>query len=178
MRSEWVKREEMEHVLRALMPENRLACQVAMDTGLRIGDVLALKTAKLKQRMTVLEQKTGKSRKIYLKKGLYEQLLRQAGEVYVFPHRYDGKRHRTRQTVYKDVIRAAKAFRLESHVSPHSLRKMYAVEEFHRTGDAKAVQKALNHSDVSISALYFLADQLTKRKNQSKLRGTVKKDVG
>ena len=170
MKAEWVKRDEMEHVLRALMPENRLACQVAMETGLRIGDVLSLKTSKLKQRMTVQEQKTGKTRRIYLKKSLYDQLIRQAGEVYVFPHRTNGKRHRTRQAVYKDVVRAAKAFRLENHVSPHSLRKLYAVEEYHRTGNPQAVQKALNHSDVSISALYFLADQLTKRKNQSKLK--------
>ena len=35
MRSEWIEKGEMEHVLAALMPENRLACEISLATGLR-----------------------------------------------------------------------------------------------------------------------------------------------
>lgn len=113
--------------------------------------------------MTVQEQKTGKRKNIYLKKGLYERLMKQAGTVYVFPNRLDGKRHRTRQAVYNDIIRASKAFRMENHLSPHSLRKLYAVELLRKTGDPEQVRKDLNHSDMAISAIYFMADVLTQR---------------
>ena len=151
------------------MPENRLACEVAIATGLRIGDVLALKSEGLKQRMTIYEQKTGKRQRVYIPNRLFERLQRQAGRTYVFPHRYNEKKHRTRQAVYKDVVRAAKAFRLAEHVSPHSLRKIYAVDLYHKTGSPEEVQRKLNHSDASISAIYFLADQLSKRRDRSKL---------
>ena len=61
MRSEWIEKGEMEHVLAALMPENRLACEISLATGLRINDVLSLKASDVKkQRFTIREQKTGK----------------------------------------------------------------------------------------------------------------------
>ena len=63
MRSEWIPKGDFEHILAALSPENRLACEVSLATGLRIGDVLALTPEKVrKQRFTVREQKTGKTR--------------------------------------------------------------------------------------------------------------------
>ena len=66
-RADWLDRPAMGHVLAALMPANRLVMECCMATGLRVGDVLALKTADVQhgQRMTVREQKTGKSRRVY-----------------------------------------------------------------------------------------------------------------
>ena len=64
-RADHIPRDELAHILAALTPANRLALEVSLATGLRIGDVLALKTAKLAQRVTVREQKTGKSRRVY-----------------------------------------------------------------------------------------------------------------
>ena len=61
MRSEWVCGVELWHVLSALTFENRIACEVSLATGLRIGDVLALKTEKVQKmaRFTIKEQKNG-----------------------------------------------------------------------------------------------------------------------
>jgi len=170
-RSEWAPPEQMEHVLAALTPENRLVAEVCMRTGLRVGDVLRLKTNQLQgQRFTVQEQKTGKNRRIYLPKKLYETLLSQAGYIWVFPGRCDGKKHRTRQAVYKDIKRAAKAFRLPQNVTPHSMRKAWAVGEFARVGgDLQRVQHMLNHSDPSITLLYVMADELTQRKKTANM---------
>ena len=66
-RADWLDRPAMGHVLAALMPANRLVMECCMATGLRVGDVLALKTADVQHgpRMTVREQKTGKSRRVY-----------------------------------------------------------------------------------------------------------------
>lgn len=133
--------EELGHVYAALMPANRLACQVAEHTGLRIGDVLALKTEQLQrgQRLTVKEAKTGKTRRVYLPKQLYEQLLEQAGPTWAFESPRKPGQHRVRQTVWADLKRAARAFRLPENVAPHSLRKVYAVREWERSGSLEEV---------------------------------------
>ena len=160
MRSEWIPKGEIEHVLAALTPPNRLACEISLATGLRIGDVLALKTAQLKERFTIHEQKTGKTRTIRMPKGLLDRALAQAGHIYVFPHRTDGKRHRTRQAVFKDLRRAAKLFRVSAHVSPHSLRKIFAVDYLDKTRSLARVQRLLNHADEAVTMIYAMADRV------------------
>lgn len=165
MRSGWIPAGEMEHILAALTAPNRLACEVSLATGLRIGDVLALKSGVLKnQRFTVWEKKTGKTRRVYLPRELWERCLEQAGKVYVFGGRLNGKSHRTRQAVYKDLRRAADLFRVKAHISPHSARKAFAVELYNKTGDLKRVQRLLNHADEAVTVLYAMADQVEKRK--------------
>ena len=47
MRSDYIRREEFEHILAALTPPNRLAMRVSLATGLRIGDVLNLRTEQI-----------------------------------------------------------------------------------------------------------------------------------
>src|SRR5699024_9493770 len=80
-RADWVDRPSMGYVLAALMPSNRLVMECCLSSGLRVSDVLSLKTDALKrgQRMTVREQKTGKSRRVYWPVGLYTRMLGQAG---------------------------------------------------------------------------------------------------
>lgn len=165
MQAEYIDPADMAHVLAALMPANALAIRVSMWTGLRIGDVLEIKTADVqKGRWTVREGKTGKSRRVRLPKDLQTDVLRQAGHIYAFPARSDGCRHRTRQAVYKDVRRAAEAFRLREHVSPHSARKIFAVKSLRKYGDLAKVQKLLNHSSEAVTMVYALADVLTQRR--------------
>lgn len=166
--AEYVPKDELAHVYAALMPANRLACQVAERTGLRIGDVLALRTADLRkgQRFTVKESKTGKSRRIYIPRLLHSQLLVQAGAEWVFESPRDPAKHRTRQTIWADLKRAAKAFRLPQNVSPHSLRKVYAVEEWEKSGDLGKVGQQLNHSPYhpETTMLYAMAAELYRRR--------------
>lgn len=168
MRSQWICGEELRHVLMALTPENRLVCEVCLATGLRVGDVLALKTKNLvnSQKFTIKEQKTGKSRLVYIPKWLRDNLLQHAGRVWVFEGRLDPKKHRTRQAVFKDLRRASKAFRITAHVSPHSLRKVYAVAYFERTKSLEKVRKLLNHSSEAVTMLYAMADRLKKPKKR------------
>ena len=171
VRAEYIDRAMLEHVLAAFMPANALALEVSAHTGLRIGDVLALKTADLRQRMSVREEKTGKRRRIYLPADLLDRLIAQAGKIWVFEGRTDYRRHRTRQAVWKDLRRAASAFRLAEHVSPHTARKVYAVEAYRESGgDLEAVQKRLLHSDPAVTAIYAMADALTARRVQGRKR--------
>ena len=167
MRSEWVDGDTMSLVLAAMMPGNALAVEVSLATGLRIDDVLALKTETVRRtpRPYVRDSKTGKTHRVYLPRELRARMLAQAGRVYVWEHRTDWTRHRTRQAVYKDMRQAAGVFerngRLGAHVSPHSARKCAAVRAYQR-GGLDAAAALLNHDEGHplVTMLYALADQV------------------
>jgi len=162
MRTDPIKTDDLGVFLRLLMPANRLAFETCLQTGLRISDVLSLKTADLKQRMTVTEQKTGKKQRVYISKKLLERLQAASGTVWVFPNCRDPvNRHRCRQTVYKDVKRAAKALRVEYNAGCHSSRKLFAVDLYRRSG-FDAVQKALNHDNPATTMIYLASELLCR----------------
>lgn len=165
MTTEYLVNRELQHVLAALMPANRLVCEVCLSTGLRVGDVLAFRTNQLGPQFWITEQKTGKRRRVNLSKELLARLRAQAGTWWVFPGARDPHKHRTRQAVWADVKRASRAFRMPQNVGVHSLRKVYAVDKLKRSkGDLKAVQRALNHSSPSVTMVYVMALQLYQAK--------------
>ena len=173
MRTEWVSPDIFSMLLAALMPENRLALLVSMATGLRISDVLSLRSERVASalrgncRLTVKEQKTGKSRRVYIPARLLSTMVRQSGRYYVFEHRTDPLKHRNRTTVYKDLRRVAKMYRvdgskLKGTISPHTARKIYAVEAMRKYGRIDKVQSLLNHSSEAVTMLYAMADQMSQ----------------
>lgn len=165
----------MEHVLAALTPANRLVCRVCVATGLRVGDVVSLRTEQLARQFWITEQKTRKRRRVNLTDELLGQLRAQAGRDWVFPGARDQRQHRTRQAVWRDVKRAAKAFRLPQNVGVHSLRKVYAVQQLNRSrGNVAKVQRALNHSDAATTMVYAMSWQLYEAKYGKGNRGAAK----
>lgn len=170
-RSSYVEPTSLGLVLAALQPANRLVFEVMLATGLRVSDVLNIKTAQVeRQRFTVREQKTGKSRRVLIPKELQLRILQQAGRLYAFEGRCDWRKHRTRQAVWLDCSRCARFFQHggavpKGTVSPHSARKVYAVDEYHRTGDLDAVRQKLNHdpAHVATTLLYALSDKLDSK---------------
>lgn len=174
-RADYVNPVSMSHVLAALTPSNRLAVETAIETGLRISDVLGLRTdqlftagpgrRELRERITVRESKTDKNRRVYLPLELRRRLLACSGPVFVFPGRKSQYQHRTRQAVAKDLLRARKLLRVPKAmcVSAHSARKMYAVDLANRRGP-EAAQRALLHTDPAVTMIYAMAAELTARK--------------
>lgn len=165
MKTEAMLQREVDLVLSALTPANRLVMRVALHTGLRIGDVLALKSDQLKPHFWVTETKTGKRRQVGLPEPLLSDLKKAAGREWLFEGRKPGK-PRTRQAVWKDVKRAAKAFRLPANIAPHSARKVYGSELMERYGDLDKVRRALNHRSETITLIYALADQQRRAKDK------------
>lgn len=165
MKTEYMLNREVDLVLAALTPQNRLVMRVALHTGLRLSDVLALKTEQLKPHFWVTERKTGKRRQIGLPEPLLTDLKKAAGKEWVFEGRSPGK-PRTRQAVWKDVKRAAKAFRLSANIAPHSARKNYAAGLLEEYGDIDRVRRALNHSSESVTLIYAIADQQRRAKDK------------
>lgn len=165
MTTEFLLNREVDLVLSALTPGNALVMRTALHTGLRISDILRIKTDQLQPRFWVTESKTGKRRQIGLPEPLLSDIKKQAAPGgYAFPGRKPGK-HRTRQGVWKDVKRAAKAMRLPQNVAPHSARKVYAVDLLHKYGDIDRVRRALNHSSPAVTVIYALADMQLQSRN-------------
>lgn len=167
--TEYLLNKQLEHVLAALTPSNELVMRTILHTGMRVSDVLNLKTSDLQPSGWYTEQKTGKKRRYGLPGPLLAAIKAQAGEVWAFPGR-DESKHRTRQAVWKDVKRAAVAFRLPQNVGTHSARKVYAVELMHKYGNIRKVQQNLNHSSPMVTAIYAMSDQLLERRISKKRR--------
>ena len=163
MRSNYINPATMERLLAKMTLQNALALRVSLETGLRIDDTLKLKTSDLKRStgFYVREMKTGKRKYVKLPKTLKNVLRDVSGTEYVFPSRSRNDKHRVRQTVWRDLKRACRALDIdEKGISPHTLRKMYAVSLYEDTGCLLAVQKYLNHKFQSTTIAYALSDKL------------------
>ena len=174
MKTEYLLQREVDLVLAALTETNRLVIRTALQTGLRVGDVLALTPDRLKPHFWVTEQKTGKCRQVGLPEPLLSDLKNHSGEHWVFPGR-NPRKHHTRQAVWKDVKRAADAFRLPQNVAPHSFRKVYAVDLLHKYGDIQRVRRALNHHSEALTMVYALADMQLSAKYRRRRRAPGRK---
>ena len=172
MTTEYLLNEQVERVLGLLMPVNRLIMRVALHTGLRVSDILALQKSDIDKGLQfwITEQKTGKRRRVALPRGLWLELRAQSGAVWVFQNRVDERKHRTRQTVWKDIKRAQKACRLPQNAGCHSMRKVYAVELLRKYGDIDRVRRALNHDRAATTMIYAMADSLLSAKHKKPRR--------
>ena len=165
MKTDAFERSAMDAVLCLLTPTNRLVCLVALCSGLRVSDVLGIKTAQLKSQVfSVQEQKTGKRKRVYLPKPLYEACVSQAGKIFLFPNRLNGRKPRSRQAVWKDIKRVGKLLKLKGNAGSHSFRKTYAKALKARGWSDAQVQKALNHSDLAVTLLYTYADEVHEKR--------------
>lgn len=149
--------------------EYKIILLISMETGLRISDVLSLTFEQAMGWKPVTERKTGKTVVLclppYLKACIKDRMYK-AGQGslkasgLVCPRiGHDGKEKPiARSTIYRAVRRA---FEDElAHVTPHTARKIFAVELYRKTGDLKAVQEALRHDNPSTTLLYALSDVL------------------
>lgn len=164
MQTQYLLDEQMDRVLAALTPENELVCRACLQTGLRVSDVLTLRPDQIRRNTWITESKTGKRKQIGFPDRLAEAILEGASEAWAFPSPKDPGKHRTRQAVWKDVKRAARAFRLPQNCGTHSMRKVYAVDLMHKYGDLDRVRKALNHDRTTTTLLYAMADKLLTEK--------------
>ena len=169
MRSEYIARDRLERVFEDVTQQNRLILQVALLTGLRIGDVLHLKRenmhpSKKHCRIDYTAQKTGKNGKAFISSSLYEKIMQQAGRVWLFEGTQEGK-PKTRQAVWKNLKMACKKSNISENVTPHSCRKIYAVDLYKAQG-LPAVQNALQHSSDAVSRIYAFADFQTEHEKE------------
>lgn len=164
----WISPDMAIEIERRLPPDDRLACCLMRACGLRVSDVLALRTPEaallaVGRVVTITERKTGKAKLIECPDGLREALraqLRRAGKsIWLFP---GGTRegHRGREPFSRRIAQIARELGYIGTVSPHSWRKCYAVE-LRRAGVALSdIQELLNHRHQSTTVLYAYSDTI------------------
>ena len=159
--------------------DNANAVRVSLSTGLRIGDVLSLKRSNISQDgvfHTVCD-KTGKPFNGKISQTLASELLfRSSGSEWVFPSPSPRRAGlpRTRQAVWRDLKKAAKTCATTRNISPHTARKIFAVEQFRKNG-LNATKEALQHDRTETTLIYAFSDLLN---DSGKKTATAKKDNG
>ena len=169
MRTDYISNDFLHVFLWALTRADRLICEISLQTGWRIDDILELTVTqfenalKLKRpNIQIIEKKTGKKSRKQLPRQLLIDCLSQSGELYIFQGRDDYRKHRTRQAVYLDIKRTAKKFNIKFNLSPHSMRKNYAVYMYNKYG-LERTQKELNHDNALVTLLYALSDEISAK---------------
>lgn len=160
-RTEYIKPSDYNKVYMVMQYDNALALRTSLETGLRIGDVLALKPENIQGRtIHCIAQKTGKTVKKTISADLCNRLRQIAGDNWIFTGR-DGTDHKTRGALWKDVKKASKELGFSVNLGCHSARKTYAVELFREHG-IKEVQKELQHDNLETTLLYVFAHLLKR----------------
>lgn len=171
MRTDYLNPQLYNRLYAVMTYENVLAMRIALETGLRIDDVLSLRYEQIKGRtLRGIAEKTGKEYKKVISHDLAKRLLQgnDGKKGYIFPHRTKPNEHRTRQAVWANMKKAADIMGVKLNAAPHSARKTYAVELFKDKG-IKAAQKELQHDRVSTTMIYAFSNLLTE--NESKSEG-------
>lgn len=146
--------------------DNVLALRISLETGLRIDDVLSIRTEQIKGRtIRGTAEKTGKPYKKAISADLASRLRGLHRQGYIFPHRTKKNAHRTRQAVWANMKKAADILGVKLNAAPHSARKTYAVELLNDKG-IDAVQKELQHDRISTTMLYAFSNLLTDNANK------------
>lgn len=167
MRSEFIEKPLYNRVFEYMQFDNALAMQVALETGLRIDDVLSLRLENLiGNKIECVAKKTGKIACRNIPTHIKKLLIKNSGNGWLFPSPKNKVSHKTRQAVWKDVRKACEKAGIFQHVTPHSSRKTFAVNLMREHG-VTSVQKALQHDNVETTMLYAFSDLMSGKRQKS-----------
>ncbi len=161
LKSKYIDTPEIKVIREHLDFDAWLPFWVSLETGLRVGDVVKLRKSNLQaDGVHYKSQKTGKNGVAKISSELRRQLAQKRGK-WLFPSPYKKGKHITRQCVWSRIKTAcARAGVSPEGISPHSMRKVFAVELYREKG-FKAVQEALQHSNGATTEIYSFADWST-----------------
>lgn len=135
---------------------------LGINSGLRISDLLKLTVEDVlgKERITIREQKTGKTKDFPLsdtcKKAIKEYLgITNRKSGYLFPSQKGGKPI-SRVQAYRILNDAAVHVGLtDEAIGTHTLRKTFGYWAYQKGVDITRIQKLLNHSAPSVTLAYI-----------------------
>ena len=123
---------------------------IGAHNGLRISDVLRLRVQHIRAyRPTIREQKTGKTKRLYIPSKLRQQLIaatqNKPDTAWLFPSPNDPSKPISRQAVYKAFKKAERKRGGTKHIGTHTMRKNYAQKLLRKGASLKRIQAKLNH---------------------------------
>lgn len=157
MKSRYIEKTEISKLRAVTEDEAFLPLWLSLETGLRVGDVVALKVSAVKpDGIHYTAQKTRKRGIAPISAELRKRLKSRGG--WLFPSPYKHGAHITRQAVWYRIKTAGKKAGVDlDGLSPHTMRKVFAVELYREKG-FKAVQAALQHNNSATTEIYSFAD--------------------
>lgn len=146
--------------MKRLEYRDQLLIRLAIESGLRISDLLKLKVGDVKAKMTIFETKSKRERTFKLSKQLYDDLrawtrYRRRG-LLLFAGNRGNEKAVHRSTVHRRIKKALQGLGFD--MSAHSTRKLYAHNVFSETHDLQKVQNALNHKNLETTLAYLNID--------------------
>jgi integrase len=131
---------------------------LSLETGLRISDILKLKTKDVSILLRVRESKTKKWKTVKLSENLYTRLKAYASnsDNIVFKSLRKPGTHLNRSTYHRHLKRACMALKIDC--SAHSARKLYAWNIFELSENIFDVKNALQHEYITTTAAYLDVD--------------------
>lgn len=165
-------------VLRDQSIRNELLFVLGINSGLRISDILTLKVgdvfrapAKSRDDLTVVEKKTGKTKRFYLGetvKKLLERYFQQEHpgmDDYLFPSRKHTARPIRRERAWEILNQAAELIGLvernndgklvSGRIGTHTLRKTFGYHAYQSGVDLALLQDLFNHSSERTTLKYI-----------------------
>ena len=147
---------------------------VALNTSLRIGDLLGLtwgdvynfRSRKYREHIVLTEQKTGKRNIIALNKEaiqaletLKDTLKDVTGKDYIFKSRVGLNQPIVRSYAFRIIKEAVCDLNLEGTISCHSLRKTFGYHAWKKGVPPALIMSIYNHSSIEITKRYLSIDQ-------------------
>ena len=177
MKSDYLSSAEAAELVAALPYEYRSIVVLAIETGFRIGDLCAAKaySVDLSERtLSLCEQKTKKWRTVELTNKALTALQGHAPDLekkllyqkYLFER--EPLTGMSRQTVWRWVNREWQRLHKaeKRNISPHSFRKLYAVNKRLAGKTLADIRRDLNHDRIETTMVYALADLLHEAEAQ------------
>lgn len=134
---------------------------IGANNGLRVSDVISLKVKHLYiHQPTIREQKTGKSKRIYIPKQTRLELQLKTKhrhpEEWLFQSPTDHRKHITRQAVFKAFKKAQELSKTTNNVGTHSMRKNYAHKLLRKGKSYEQIKGKLNHRSLGDTLRYLI----------------------
>lgn len=159
-----------QRIAKYLSAEDRCLCSLLIHTGYRVDDILTSLCGQwIGADVMLIESKTQKRRYVSITPEIRADIdgYRKAAGIreahiydYLCPSRRGGSykgSHLNRSTLYRHFVDAVHRAGYDGlGYTVHSLRKMFAVDVFKRTGSILEVQKALNHDRISTTLIYLM----------------------
>ena len=156
-----------------LTPEESLITELLYDCGLRVSELVSLKTTDLdlKSKSVRCIGKGSKERIVPFGKKAKESILKylKIREINILKNNLNINEDRlfikecgrflTRQDVYSFIHKQGQ--KIHKNISPHTLRHTFATHLLENGADLRVVQELLGHSDVATTQLYT---HITKRR--------------
>jgi len=161
------ERDQLRTALNLIHPRWAIMFDIGLHTGLRVSDICGLRVLQFEHMCNGIGRVYTKKTRRWLEdvsiprdvsKNAREFIHREMlckGDKLIYSHRARKWAGVTRQHVER-IWRAATAFCGLSSVTPHSLRRTYAIDRYRAGTSLQEVQRLLGHDRLSTTAIYLL----------------------